>query len=1856
MKKLKIILSVLLLTIFTQNIKSQVAGDWGCISDGSWSGTIWATHDGSTGFVIAQGTPPPASANVWIPFGFTVSLSAGFSCQNLDVAGTLNITSGGSLNANNATLSGGINLGSNNLTVTNNLLLNSGGYIQFSTGTITCKNFESYTSSTLAATGAGVMNISGNWTNNGGTKSLTFCTTNFTSTDGLGQIIGGTENTSFGYVVLQENLSYNNFVTLNNSMTTFTKLDIQVQLNANSNTINLGSTGDITITSHPIAKLNINSGVINCRNLTNNRYLEINGSTTVNISGNFDNQATFSQGTSTFIFTGGTSHTLGGFLASDIIFNTLQIQPTATVTLTHDISCTNLTLNGTLDIGTNILNLGLNNLTINSGGRLDANGQINCANFIMQFGSIFNANGSTIYMTGDWINNGGTLNSTTFQSYLTGSGDQTIGGSTPSTFYNLTINSASGIKSISSETTVLNQFYIFSGTFQTGANKLSAKQVLTLAGTTLDFSNGTLDMQNFYKFNNYGTLISNGNSSIIYHNNSEGPTDLMILPSGVISLKNLSVIDDDGSTVSQLFQIDNDITITGQLITNGARCSFSGNIFTINNGFIDCINGGYLMGFPNSQFIFNNTNSIGAFGNLMFDNDLSSLTLSGGSKINFMKKSTSDFVLGTVSPVTFNLESGTLNLIDNIYIHSGTINKYPEATVTGQNFYVATTSSQSQYINCYYYGSNPDFAANEMPMLYPDALDHARVYVEIFNTAGVTMSKDITISDMFVIRPGGKFTVGPYTLTARQIWEQGTLFTDATSSLSIIEKYNPPIPRPELSVTNLKSLSIKQTNTSYLNNDLVKFTNNLTVDTLILDNDDFYVSDITLRIQGGTVNCYNGAVLRTDGVGVNTSSKLILDGLAGTTNNISTVYTSFNSFEIYNGSKVTLYNTFVIENGGTFIIDNGEIINSQNIRFNLSGTVYKGGNGILTGGKISHNPFPSDYIDIVYTGAVPCSTGNEIPDYSIGCHVRNITSNISTNLTMSSNILVEGDLTLSGTFNISDKTLTLGGNLNVLADGSLIGGNMSRLSIINTSNSNINLSIAQLKTLEIDRLASEININSDLNISDTLSLKNATLNFHANTLTLGGYIYQENSFLKSTQYGTLNIEGSNPDDCYLNFYSGTDSRISSLNLNRIDGKIHLASDLTKLSELNLYNGKLYLNDHNLYFSSCPFLYYDNSFNVQSYIVTNGTGSVILRNCNTKGPTVFPIGSDLHFAPVEINANYVNLQYYNISARYFDMVENVADTSNWLKNSWEVSVVPDNAGNEVDYSLTTYWGIDSEGSKFNSLSSYITAFDGTSWDVQPTTSADTNATNGLKYLTRPDISNNGIFSVTSCNLSTAPDTVIANIDNYCLNDKPDEVILTYINGEVTNCGVSEWYSDKNLTNYIGSANNLSLTEMQLPDVTTTYYLVYNDGFNPYIVDSVTIVVNQQPIINLTCSDTDLMVCDGDNLSFTGSGGTTYDFYVDGILEQSSLNNIFETNSFTNDFSLSMEITDLNSCTNTTSLNLTVFEYSETPVTLNTTFCSNTPELTLSFSGNPASDAVATWYNDVALAVILGYGNNLNITNLPETNHTYYIQFSGYCNTTSAVPLNVIVNQPPAASISTGDADFNFCIGESITLIGGGGTIYDYYLNNVYFPTTNSTLEIQNFETNTDVMLIVRDANLCSDTTYLYLTALPLPELDIDEAVTITLGENYTLNANGNTEYSYYWTPFTWMDNQNIYNPTVTPEDTITYTVEITDIYGCKSSYNVKLDIEIGIIIYDAVSPNNDGKNDYFYIKNIERFEECSLEIFDRNGNSVYKTVNYKNNWGGTNEKTGEVLPFGTYFYVLDLNIGVPIYKGTFMIFR
>jgi len=110
--------------------------------------------------------------------------------------------------------------------------------------------------------------------------------------------------------------------------------------------------------------------------------------------------------------------------------------------------------------------------------------------------------------------------------------------------------------------------------------------------------------------------------------------------------------------------------------------------------------------------------------------------------------------------------------------------------------------------------------------------------------------------------------------------------------------------------------------------------------------------------------------------------------------------------------------------------------------------------------------------------------------------------------------------------------------------------------------------------------------------------------------------------------------------------------------------------------------------------------------------------------------------------------------------------------------------------------------------------------------------------------------------------------------------------------------------------------------------------------------------------------------------------------------------------------------------------------------------------------------------------------------------------------------------------------------------------------------------------------------------------------------------------------------------------------VRYTISDGD---CPKVFEINIEVHdrcivlpaCSITVYNAVSPNNDGYNDVFFIDGILCYPENNVEIYNRWGILVFSTDGYNNTtkvFAGVSEgratiDRGAELPDGTYYYIL-----------------
>ncbi|WP_198315817.1 MBG domain-containing protein [Chitinophaga tropicalis] len=169
-------------------------------------------------------------------------------------------------------------------------------------------------------------------------------------------------------------------------------------------------------------------------------------------------------------------------------------------------------------------------------------------------------------------------------------------------------------------------------------------------------------------------------------------------------------------------------------------------------------------------------------------------------------------------------------------------------------------------------------------------------------------------------------------------------------------------------------------------------------------------------------------------------------------------------------------------------------------------------------------------------------------------------------------------------------------------------------------------------------------------------------------------------------------------------------------------------------------------------------------------------------------------------------------------------------------------------------------------------------------------------------------------------------------------------------------------------------------------------------------------------------------------------------------------------------------------------------------------------------------------------------------------------------------------------------------------------------------------------------------------------LPVIVIESNKGSSISKGETVLLTAGGAN--TYQWLAANGIvSGENTSVLTVRPSVTTTYTVTGSNQYGRSSTQTFTLEVKDDLEATGAtniLTPNGDGINDYWIVRNIDMFPNNEVKIFDRSGRLVYTKKGYTNNWGAT--VNGSPLAEGTYYYIIDFGNGAGIKKGFITIVR
>ncbi|WP_336093002.1 gliding motility-associated C-terminal domain-containing protein [Leeuwenhoekiella sp. CH_XMU1409-2] len=223
-----------------------------------------------------------------------------------------------------------------------------------------------------------------------------------------------------------------------------------------------------------------------------------------------------------------------------------------------------------------------------------------------------------------------------------------------------------------------------------------------------------------------------------------------------------------------------------------------------------------------------------------------------------------------------------------------------------------------------------------------------------------------------------------------------------------------------------------------------------------------------------------------------------------------------------------------------------------------------------------------------------------------------------------------------------------------------------------------------------------------------------------------------------------------------------------------------------------------------------------------------------------------------------------------------------------------------------------------------------------------------------------------------------------------------------------------------------------------------------------------------------------------------------------------------------------------------------------------------------------------------------------------------------------------------------------LSETITVTGGATTItLDPATFTAGGATTFSLLDLQNSLTSCSAI------NLGTAFTQFTVEDPAVPTISSTGAIFCINDDPTVADLEANVSSSFAIITYDAASGGSVISPSTLLQANTTYYIAAQNTAtGCEGSQRLAVTIDLSgcdsVFIPDGFSPNGDGINDVFEMKNMDIvYPNYTIEIFNRNGAVVFKGDAATGFWNGQSNQSrlgGNTLPNGVYFYIINYNNG------------
>jgi gliding motility-associated-like protein len=300
------------------------------------------------------------------------------------------------------------------------------------------------------------------------------------------------------------------------------------------------------------------------------------------------------------------------------------------------------------------------------------------------------------------------------------------------------------------------------------------------------------------------------------------------------------------------------------------------------------------------------------------------------------------------------------------------------------------------------------------------------------------------------------------------------------------------------------------------------------------------------------------------------------------------------------------------------------------------------------------------------------------------------------------------------------------------------------------------------------------------------------------------------------------------------------------------------------------------------------------------------------------------------------------------------------------------------------------------------------------------------------------------------------------------------------------------------------------------------------------------------------------------------------------------------------------------------------------------CTNSADGAISVTtGGATSPLTFQWSGPVGYQSVLE-----DISGLAPGDHTLTVTDANGCDTT--VVVNVPVINPLLADAGP---DRRVCAGVDVVLEGFSnvpGVSFQWTDDQGQVLGELSTISLGDLPIGPNTITLTVTDGVCTVTDQVVIDVLELPLAQAGDDRSIFLGGTTTIGGSpsGPPGSVFSWVADTTLSAVDVPNPVASPAVNTWYTLTVVAPNGCQDTDSVLVRVLPELVIPSGFSPNGDGWNDAWIIDLIDLFPECEVEIYNRWGEMLFRSVGYRTPWDG--RYNGGPVPVGTYYYIVKLN--------------